>query len=194
MLDSDLYQLVEEIKGRLDVPASVTVYVDPYNEPAHPFASTFGKSYIVLNYSRVKTLEQSKDHDRHIQVAFLVGHEFGHYLLKHPRWFVTLDRMDKGTGVLQKKNLLVSALIAIVTGYKRACELSADRCGFYASGRNVDACKKVLAKVFAHKKKVGSREYRKLQEENDRLENILTNLNDAYPLPADRLEELVNDR
>jgi Zn-dependent protease with chaperone function len=180
--EPELANLVENCARRLQ-SGPFRTYIAPGNTLN---AYTFGlvEPQVVVVYAAVMS---SMDAD---ELCFIIGHELGHVRLGHT-W---LNSLVGGMSGIPSPYLAAVLLYFSFRWWNRACEYSADRAGLLACGKPEKAAsalvKLVSGSAAAHSAQGRQQALRRIEAEDDHLENNLGELLSTHPMTVRRLEAL----
>jgi Zn-dependent protease with chaperone function len=175
-----LAELVEQCVKRIK-PDPVEVFVAGSRE-LNAYTFGLGSPKTVVLYS---SLFKVMDAD---ELRFIIGHELGHVALGHT-WLNSL------VGGLAGVPTSIGAAIVIslaFRGWNRTCEYSADRAGLLACGKPnkaISALVKLVNRNADTPEEVAAT-LQVLDQEDDRLDNILLESLATHPMMVKRIEEL----
>ena len=178
----ELASLVESCARRLG-SGPFRTYIAPGNTLN---AYTFGlvEPQVVVVYAGVLRLMDADE------LRFIVGHELGHVRLGHT-W---LNSLVGGMSGIPSPNLAAVLLYFSFRWWNRACEYSADRAGLLACGKPEKAAsalvKLVGGSAAAYSVQGRQQALRRIEAEDDRLENNLGEMLSTHPMTFRRLEAL----
>jgi Zn-dependent protease with chaperone function len=132
----DIYAVKEDFARRLELRRDPEIYLTSGNGTLNAFASsTFGHDFVVIHSELFSnTYENNKD-----ALAFIVGHELGHFRLGHTRLWYQLS-----TAYVDRVPLLGGFL-------SRAREFSCDRHGAYLAPRGQEGLVLLAAGRYSYK-------------------------------------------
>ena len=178
----ELTALVNTCARRLQ-SGSFSTYVAPGNTLN---AYTFGlvEPQVVVMYAGVLRI---MDED---ELRFIVGHEVGHMCLGHT-W---LNSVVGGMAGIPSPYLAAALLYFSFRWWNRACEYSADRAGLLACGKPEKAASALIKLTggfaAAYSTQARQEALRRIEAEDDHLENNLGELLSTHPMTIRRLEAL----
>jgi len=179
---AELAGLVEDCGERLHA-GGFSVYVAPV---AMLNAYTFGlvEPQVVVLYGGILRVMDADE------LRFIIGHELGHVCLGHT-W---LNSLVGGMAGIPSPYLAAALLYFSFRWWNRACEYSADRAGLLACGKPEKAAS-ALVKLVAGSSGIHSTEgwqhlLRRIEAEDDHLENNLGELLSTHPMTIRRLDAL----
>lgn len=177
----DLSKIVAAAQTRLQ-PGEVQVYLVP-NKSLNAYTFGLTSPKVVVLYSGL--LEVMDDDE----LAFILGHEFGHVALGHT-WLNSLVGGIAGVPASWSAGIFLTAAFL---WWNRSCEISADRAGLLACqkpGKAVSA----LIKLGAAPRPLTNREmqeaYRKIDSQDDTLSGRLSETLATHPMLIKRIEEV----
>lgn len=134
-----IFKIVTETKQKLDLEGeyevfclnSSTINAFAYVQPAQ------GKNFFTVGMTSA-ALEELED----LEIQFILGHEFGHFLFEHNRMNYLINPNPTSQGV----TLLPSMGESIFLRWRKKCEISTDRVGLIACG-NFEAAARAMLKT-----------------------------------------------
>lgn len=134
-----IFKIVTETKQKLDLEGeyevfclnSSTINAFAYVQPAQ------GKNFFTVGMTSA-ALEELED----LEIQFILGHEFGHFLFEHNRMNYLINPNPNSQGV----TLLPSMGESIFLRWRKKCEISTDRVGLIACG-NFEAAARAMLKT-----------------------------------------------
>ena len=149
-------------------------------------AYTFGleEPQVVVVYAGVMSIMDADE------LRFILGHELGHVRLGHT-W---LNSLVGGMAGIPSPYLAAVLLYVAFRWWNRACEYSADRAGLLACGKPEKAVSALIKLVggsaAAYSAQGRQQALRRIEAEDDNLENNLGELLSTHPMTVRRLEAL----
>jgi uncharacterized tellurite resistance protein B-like protein len=134
-----IFKIVTETKQKLDLEGEYEVFclnsssinAFAYVQPAQ------GKNFFTVGMTSA-ALEELED----LEIQFILGHEFGHFLFEHNRMNYLINPNPTSQGV----TLLPSMGESIFLRWRKKCEISTDRVGLIACG-NFEAAARAMLKT-----------------------------------------------
>ena len=134
-----IFKIVTQTKQKLDLEGEYEVFclnsssinAFAYVQPAQ------GKNFFTVGMTSA-ALEELED----LEIQFILGHEFGHFLFEHNRMNYLINPNPTSQGV----TLLPSMGESIFLRWRKKCEISTDRVGLIACG-NFEAAARAMLKT-----------------------------------------------
>ena len=134
-----IFKIVTETKQKLNLEGEYEVFclnsssinAFAYVQPAQ------GKNFFIVGMTSA-ALEELED----LEIQFILGHEFGHFLFEHNRMNYLINPNPTSQGV----TLLPSMGESIFLRWRKKCEISTDRVGLIACG-NFEAAARAMLKT-----------------------------------------------
>ncbi len=173
-----IYNIVKTVAFNLKAPL-VPVYIsqDPtYNAHTQGF---FNNCWIVINSTIIEDFSAK-------EIAFVIGHEYGHILKKHTTWLSLLS--STGTNIFSSLITLIQMIFNI---WSLKCEYTADRIGLIAI-RDSNASINTLLKLSSGKN-ASNVDWKELLKQQDKKEDFLlkiTELFGTHPYTINRLKQI----
>ncbi len=182
-------QTAPELAGLID-DCAARLRPDPFRTYVAPGdtlnAYTFGlvKPKVVVVYAGVL---QDMDED---ELRFVIGHELGHICLGH----TFLNSLVGGMAGIPSPFVAAILLYVSFRWWNRACEYSSDRAGLLACGKPEKAASALIKLAVGPSARASVQDWqqalRRIEAEDDHLENSLLEMLSTHPMIARRLEAL----
>jgi Zn-dependent protease with chaperone function len=180
--EPELANLVKSCAERLQT-GSFRTFIAPGNTLN---AYTFGlvKPQVVVVYAGVMRIMDADE------LRFIIGHELGHMRLGHT-W---LNSLMGGMAGIPSPYLAAILLRFSFRWWNRACEYSADRAGLLACGKPEKAASALIKLVGGSAAALSTQgrqqTLRRIEAEDDHLENNLREMLSTHPMTVRRLDAL----
>jgi len=178
----ELAALVKECAVRLQ-SGSFSTFIAPGNT-LNAYTFGLGEAPVVVVYAGVLGLMDADE------LRFIIGHELGHAGLGHT-W---LNSLIGGMSGVPSPYLAAVVLYFSFRWWNRACEYSADRAGLLACGKPEKAASALIKLVggapAARSAQARQLALRRIEAEDDHLEDNLREMISTHPLTVRRLEAL----
>ena len=134
-----IFKIVTETKQKLDLEGEYEVFcLNSSNINAFAYVQPAqGKNFFTVGMTSA-ALEELED----LEIQFILGHEFGHFLFEHNRMNYLINPNPTSQGV----TLLPSMGESIFLRWRKKCEISTDRVGLIACG-NFEAAARAMLKT-----------------------------------------------